>query len=360
MYSTCIFCHTALGANEVVEHFPLGRRLAFDAARGRLWVVCARCSRWNLTPLEARWEAIEECERLFRGTRLRVSTENVGLARVREGLELVRIGAPQRPEFAAWRYGPQFARRYWRTVGMTAATGAVFQIPFTIAGHSLLESALPVVVGVSVMAQVPLIARDVLRARRRVANVAADQGDTMVVRGFYAGSAALSRSPDHDEMELRVFDGTRVTAVRGPELVPLLGRLLAWTNQAGAWKRSVRKSVLALEQHGGPEGFLESVSRRPNWRPADAFYRWQMRMKPTDANRWVANPPSIKTMPLVDRLALEMATNEESERVAMEGELRALEQAWRDAEEIAAIADDLLLPNGVRQLLARLKHGGAE
>ena len=72
MYSTCIFCHSSLGANEAIEHFPVGRRLAFDAARGRLWVVCRSCERWNLTPLEERWEAIEECERLFSSTKLRV------------------------------------------------------------------------------------------------------------------------------------------------------------------------------------------------------------------------------------------------------------------------------------------------
>src|SRR5947208_5999793 len=111
MYSTCIFCHSRLGTNEVIEHFPIGRRLAFDAARGRLWVVCRKCERWNLTPVEERWEAIEECERMFRDTRLRVSTEHIGLARLKEGLELVRIGEPQRPEMAAWRYGDQFGRR---------------------------------------------------------------------------------------------------------------------------------------------------------------------------------------------------------------------------------------------------------
>src|SRR3954471_5674881 len=105
MYSTCIFCHAPLGANEVVERFPVGRRLAFDAGRGRLWVVCRKCERWNLSPLDERWEAIEEGERLFRDTRLRVSTDNIGLARISEGLELVRIGSPPRPEMAAWRYG---------------------------------------------------------------------------------------------------------------------------------------------------------------------------------------------------------------------------------------------------------------
>ena len=33
MYSTCIFCKNSLGANEAIEQFPVGRRLAFDAKR---------------------------------------------------------------------------------------------------------------------------------------------------------------------------------------------------------------------------------------------------------------------------------------------------------------------------------------
>ena len=119
MYSTCLYCNSTLGRNEVVERFPVGRRLAFDAARGRLWAVCPACARWNLTPVEERWEAIESCERLFRDTRLRASTDNIGLARVREGLELVRLGQPQRPEFAAWRYGREFARRRRRSIAFT-------------------------------------------------------------------------------------------------------------------------------------------------------------------------------------------------------------------------------------------------
>ncbi|MYC93034.1 MAG: hypothetical protein F4106_03470 [Gemmatimonadetes bacterium] len=112
MYRNCMYCQKDLGSNAVIEEFPVGRRLAFDAEKGRLWVVCRRCERWNLTPLEERWEAVETCEKL--------SSENMGLAKHPEGLELVRIGKPLRPEFAAWRYGDQFGSRRRRAIVLGA------------------------------------------------------------------------------------------------------------------------------------------------------------------------------------------------------------------------------------------------
>ena len=104
MYKTCIYCNRGLGTNEALEHFSVGRRLAYDAEKGRLWVICERCRRWNLSPMHERWEAIEECERLYHDTPTRFSTDNIGLARLPEGVELVRVGKPLREEFAAWRY----------------------------------------------------------------------------------------------------------------------------------------------------------------------------------------------------------------------------------------------------------------
>jgi len=54
-----------------------------------------------------------------------------------------------------------------------------------------------------------------------------------------------------------------------------------------------------------------------------------------------------------------MAVNEDAERGAMEGELELLEMAWRDAEEIASVADDLLLPQETEAHLARLRAENA-
>ncbi len=48
----------------------------------------------------------------------------------------------------------------------------------------------------------------------------------------------------------------------------------------------------------------------------------------------------------VERLALEMAVHEEAERRALDGELARLAEEWKEAEEIAAIADDMFVePN---------------
>ncbi|HEU4563420.1 MAG TPA: hypothetical protein VFS05_02180, partial [Gemmatimonadaceae bacterium] len=192
MYSTCLFCGTPLGGNEVVELFPVGRRLAFDAARGRLWVVCRRCERWNLTPLEERWEAIEECERLFRETRLRVSTDNIGLARLPEGLELVRVGAALRPELAAWRYGDQFGRRRRRAIAVGAAWGA--------AGVALVAGGIASGVGVLIATQLPevaLHAREVWRRMRVVTRVPVESGQPLLLRGHHLSRVELLGDDAH-------------------------------------------------------------------------------------------------------------------------------------------------------------------
>ena len=79
MYTTCLFCQKPLGANESIEASPIGRRVAFDSAKGRLWVVCRQSERWNLAPFDARWEALEQCERAYRDTR-RAAEELAGIA----------------------------------------------------------------------------------------------------------------------------------------------------------------------------------------------------------------------------------------------------------------------------------------
>ena len=112
VFDHCLFCHAALGSNQTLERFPTGRRLAFDARKGHLWVICPGCRQWNLVPVDLRWEVIEDCQRQYRDSTRVVSTENVGLAQVSPDLELVAVGEPTRLEFAAWRYGSRLTARW--------------------------------------------------------------------------------------------------------------------------------------------------------------------------------------------------------------------------------------------------------
>ena len=67
------------------------------------------------------------------------------------------------------------------------------------------------------------------------------------------------------------------------------------------------------------------------------------------------DPAALPNLSAPVRLAVEMAVNEENERYALEGELALLELEWKEAEEIAAIADKLLVPEDVERKLRELK-----
>jgi hypothetical protein len=54
-----------------------------------------------------------------------------------------------------------------------------------------------------------------------------------------------------------------------------------------------------------------------------------------------------------------MAVNEENEQRALHGELAMLEEAWKEAEEVGAIADQLSLPGSVDDQLTELKGRGS-
>lgn len=331
MYSTCLFCNHDLGTNPVLEAFPVGRRLAFDAAKGRLWVVCRRCERWNLSPLEERWEAIEQAERIFRDTRMRVSTENIGLARHPAGLELVRIGQPMRPEFAAWRYGDQFGRRRRRAILVGVGAAAVVG---TVATVGLVTG---VITG-SVMAQSGNFF-NIWANSRVLARVRTEEGEVLKLRRPDLLGARLGQGSE-GEWSLTVGKKKKLRAFTGAEAERVAGIIMPRLNASGARPKAVQEAVRAIEQVGGPEAYLHRTA-------TDVPLHLRTLRKEDGPG---AQLGKLKTP---QRLALEMALHEEQERRALEGELKALELAWQAAEEVAGIADDLLLPDGVREKLER-------
>jgi hypothetical protein len=334
MYGTCIFCNRLLGANAVMEGFPVGRRLAFDEAKGRLWVVCRGCERWNLSPLEERWEAIEACERLYRDTRKRVSTENIGLARHTEGLELVRIGAPLRPEFAAWRYGDQFGRRRKRAILYGAGAAVAL-------GGLAVGGLVTGIVSGAVLAQTGNFVNMWVNGRTRL-RVRTDDGELLRLKLPQLNGAKILRGGSADQWVIGMKVSKRDHLFRGEEAERMAGLILPQLNRSGAKADAVQEAVKEIERRGGPEVFLHQTTTQPPQK------------RPRSLPETVE--PTLGRLPTLHRLAFEMALHEEQERRALEGELKALEAAWQEAENIAAIADSLLLPADTDAKLARLRE----
>ena len=359
MYAHCLFCHAHLGANEALPTFPVGRRLAYDAARGRLWVVCPRCGQWNLTPLEARWEAIEEAERRFRGTPLRLSTEQVGLARLPDGTELVRIGRALRPELAAWRWGDRFGLRRRRLL----VTGGVGTAAAALGAGALLAAGAPVALLATLTGATAYASFMIAVAGGRAALagprwIPDGEGHQLLMSGNDVPSVRLAAGGPGGWTLKVPYKARRATTERrwrdfvnepsvaeaqmhGEPALEAARRLLPLVNGSGASAPRVRMAVETLEELGGPEvAFARAASRLREWSARQTF----------------GDSGSLLHLPAEARLALEMAAHEERERGALADELAALERAWQEAEAIAAIADDLLVPVGVRDRLDRLRR----
>jgi hypothetical protein len=333
MFSRCIFCHAPFPENQSLEHLRHGRRIAFDPARGRLWTVCGACSRWTLAPIEERWEALEELDRLATDrARLLSSTENVALMRV-EDLEIVRVGRPGRTEEAWWRYGRELTGRRRRSnvlrglevaavVGASVATGGMFGAWF---GHGVLvEAARWHRFGnVATRARVECprcgsLAPEVrFRKMKEMVLVPGDDGGVGLFRPCHCGR------PD---------SGFLLT---GAVADHALRRILARRHFSGASENRIREATRAIEHAGSAQQLARKVTERR---------------------------PTMEEMGRMDRtrsVALEIAVNDETERRLLEMELWELERRWKEEEEIAAIVDrELSFVPGLDRLLGKLGGRG--
>ncbi|MBB4636821.1 hypothetical protein [Longimicrobium terrae] len=351
MYRNCIFCSAALGSNDAVERFPVGRTLAFDGEKGRLWAVCRRCARWNLAPLEERWEAIEDAERLFRDTRLRVQSENIGVAKLRDGTRLIRVGEALAGEVAALRYGSQIASRNQRAmvaggaatvIGLGVAVAGFIAAPIGVVGafqtYHFYKSVLRYSRGLRTVGIVDSrIAGEPARVRLRRSHLKdawfnlPDDGLGIALHLPFSVEEVdpSARGPVQNRIRRRPL------VLRGDEARSLMSRALVHVNVDGAPAHRVHDAAEALHAAGSAAEYLNHTAHRRlllnGGDPRSAAFS-----APVGVLRGVDARPD----PVIS-LALEMALHEESERRAMEGELSALEAMWREAEQIAAIADRL-------------------
>ncbi|MCC6243101.1 MAG: hypothetical protein IT353_09685 [Gemmatimonadaceae bacterium] len=312
---------------------PVGRSLAFDAARGRLWVICPRCQRWNLSPLDERWEAIAQCEREFRDAPLRASTAQIGLVRTRDGLQLVRIGQPTRPEMATWRYARVFQQRRRHAYITAAAIGVVGMGVISVNQLSpALYAAIPAIGSLPALTNVWHVYREFVKPVARVYDA---DGNETVLRGQDITSVYLAPDRDADGWMLRVARKRGELFLRGADATSTLGRLLAFSNRVGAQEAVVMNAAERLIAAGSAAAYLRSAAAR--------------------SSHDTASPLDRQHATVESRLALEMALHEATEHLADDGDLTALHEAWRNAESLAAIADQLTLPTWVGGRLRGLR-----
>lgn len=337
MFTRCLVCANPFELNDSLEYFPRGRRVAYDPGRGRLWAVCKACKRWSLAPIEERWEALEELERIVTDeARLLSETENVGLLRARK-LEIVRVGKAKLAEEAWWRYGKVLLerRRTYRkisTVG-SVAVGAALVGGWATGGIGGLAAWL-------IWEHAPEKITDAARWLRfgsaawRGRESCPRCGHVFTELSFKSRRNLIlrpGREPD-DSLDLvcrcprcrdSVNGGLRLGG-RDAELT--LRRVLAYHHHAGASERRVRSATRLIEEVGHPSQLPKILVR--DGRPLGELKR-------------------------TGAIALEIAANERAEQRILELEVAELEAQWRIEEELAAIVDGELTPLPLLESLRR-------
>ncbi len=327
MLARCYSCYQPFDGNTTLEHFPVGRRVAYDAARGRLWVVCGRCRRWTLAPIEERWEALEELERLVRDrARLRARTDNVSLLAAGD-VEIVRVGeATQLREESHWRFGRDFAARR-RRARRIEAVGEVIDLVLTgalVVGGLLLWPLTPLDPELDSDKWLRWARRRRFGRRAWAGDVACERCGQPLPPALFEDRLALALEPSGTALpRLRRRCRTCGGAARSGVLLDgaaarhVLRRVLAYENYAGAARQTIDDAVEVLEEAGTPPQFLAQAAQR--------------RL-------------ALGRMPPRVSFALEIAVAERTERELLQLEVAALELRWREEEALAAIVDGELTP----------------
>ena len=247
----------------------MGRRVAYDPGRGRLWVICSTCKRWSLTPMEDRWEALEELEKLTTDkARLLSQTDNIALLRVGP-LEVVRVGKAQLTEEAWWRYGRELASRpqnYKKlSLAGTAAAGAVVLGGWATGGMTLLGMWF-------LMGHAPDSITDAARWLRFGGS--AWRGDQECAGCGYT----FTKVPYRDRGSLGIFPGAEAGQIKLVQRCPVCGeyrngglrlqgrdadrtlrRMLAYHHFTGASERRVVSAAKLIQEAGSPQDLTRIV-----------------------------------------------------------------------------------------------------
>ena len=172
---------------------------------------------------------------------------------------------------------------------------------------------------------------------RTLVKLRPDGGGVIKLKNQDLLGTRLRPADDGAGFKLQIRKGRKKVWYDGAEARRFAGEILPRINAMGGKPETVKKAVDRIEAAGHPERFLMHTAE------IDGYHD----------KRQV--PGYINKMPKPTKLALEMALHEEQERRALEGELWQLERAWREAEEIAEISDNLFLPEGTEDFIR--EHG---
>ncbi len=327
MYADCAFCSGSLGGDGGQSGLPVGRRFAFDPWKSRAWVICAKCGRWNLTPLDTRLDSIAALERMAGTGRVAATTAQVSLVRV-GAYDVVRVGQPPRIEYATWRYGERLkAREREKLKVIVPATIVV--VGGMVAFNAAVGGAMGGMVG-NVPTLVNAIYTGVVGNRRvAIEPPLCDRcGTVLTLRNKHVEHARLTHTATSDLALLLSCPKCRSygALIEGADAETALRAGLTFANlkKGKKLKKKAEEAAGYVERYGGPEEYIRRATRLE---------------------------PIVKSLAATEALAVEMAVDEAAE-------LHELERQWRQAEEIAEIADDLLPDRRVEEELKRLKDQG--
>lgn len=296
----CVYCDHDLGT--------AATRPAFDPWLGRLWRVCSGCGRWNVVPLEDRWEALEAYERAAREGESRLRTEHLDLVATGTG-ELIRVGRAPRPELAGWRYGDRvpparargllaWLRRllvgmpsspfgyeagYGELLGDRGLNQRWFASPFLEDAPTLTAAFL----------HVPL------------ADACPSCGGPLAIAPWSFQALRLTLDAGRPVVATSCGLCGRETAVPARDARAALRLGLSVVNRRLRDGALVERAAVTLERADGPEGLLTALSHES---------------------------VALGELGTPDRLALGFALDEQTEAELLEAE-------WREAEELARIID---------------------
>jgi hypothetical protein len=343
VYTRCHGCDRSLGTNTEIPHLPVGRRLAFDSVKGRLWVICTRCDQWNLVPLEERWEAVEECERVATTAEVRGPGDALGLARTTLGLELLRVEGHRSVDIANWRYGRRLKRRqsllWWIAgallfVAVALGVRAWFETGSSFAGMYIF---------VAMAAWFGYWWRKPPKLWLAVKGKLAGKR----VWSWRASEIRFVHGHAHAPPELEIPQGQGVARLTGDEALTFLAALLPRLNGADCASASISrvvKRVDGVERKAQNSRKVTTSGTRGRHRVHRPLRPWELLASDTVPRHLFAVAPE-------ERLALEMAVTEELEHRELASHASEAESDWREEDEIAAIADDLLTPPEVAERL---------